>query len=228
MTKYVSIDTETTGLNPSNCQLLEIGLVIFDSQETNFKQTSNNSLRIVLVREELKGYIFAFNMNQSLIKEMIDFTPNFDLPNADSVIEKVTEDLTTLYVDMRSKNLLDELYGCEDYDSLKILQYKITEFLSKAKVKGKLNIVGKNFSSFDKGFLEKYNCFKSTILDRARHRVLDVGSMYVTPEDEFLPDLKTCLTRAMFENVVPHTAVEDAVLVVKAALYKFNSMSNFN
>ena len=29
-TKYVSLDIETTGLNPENCQVLEIGAVIDD------------------------------------------------------------------------------------------------------------------------------------------------------------------------------------------------------
>lgn len=230
MTKYVSIDIETTGLDPVVSEVLEVGIVIFDSEEP-FIERASNCLRIVLVKDSIKGNVFAINMNQKLIKEMIDIAPKFDEPNADSILEEVYQGLgdkphcTTWYVDLRNKNLLDDLYGYDKSSSIVLdkLKYKITEFLSAAKVKGKLNIVGKNFSSFDKRFLEELNCFKSSILDRSRHRVLDVGSMYVTSKDDCLPDLKECLKRAGLNCTVPHTAVEDAILVVKAAQYKFNA-----
>jgi hypothetical protein len=220
--KYISIDTETTGFNPDTSQLLEVGIVIFNSSES-FTPSSDNSLRIVLVQDELKGNSFAINMNNSLIQEMIKIGPKFDEPNVDFIIEEVTDTLTTLYIDLRSKHALTSnlyIYDCEK--ALSNLSYKITAFLSAAKVEGKFNIAGKNFSGFDKLFLEQFDCFKTSILNRARHRVLDIGSMFVTKEDEYLPDLKECLMRCGHEIEVPHTAVEDAQLIVKAALYKFN------
>lgn len=218
--KYISIDTETTGLDSLNCDLLEVGIVIFDSQN-RFEQSIDNTLRIVLVQDNIRGNTFAINMNQNLIKEMLNIAPQFDLPNADLIIETEFNNTTTWFVDLRNKNILDKLYNYKNEDALNILKYKLTEFLSNAKIHGKLNIAGKNFSNFDKLFLEKYSCFKTTILNRARHRVLDVGSMYVNKNDESLPDLKECLKRANLNFEVPHTAVEDAILVVKAAQYKF-------
>jgi oligoribonuclease (3'-5' exoribonuclease) len=220
MTKYISIDTETTGLDSLNSDLLEVGFAIFDS-EYLFEQNVNNTLRIVLIQDAIKGSVFAINMNQTLLKEILEITPQFDLPNAELVIEKQHNNTTIWYVDLRPKDILDKLYSYKNEDALNIVKYKLTEFLSNAKVNGKLNIAGKNFSGFDKLFLEKYNCFKSTILNKAHHRVLDVGSMYVNNIDENIPDLKECLKRAGQNIDVPHTAVEDAILVVKAAQYKF-------
>lgn len=221
MVKYISLDTETTGLDPNTSELLEVGLVIFDS-EVPFVQTSENSLRIVLVKENIKGNLFAINMNINLLKEMLRVIPDFNDNENKSIIEDVQPNLTTWYVDLRPKNILDSLYQYEDHENLDTLKYKLVEFLSKAKVDGKLNIAGKNFANFDKGFLSKYNCFKTSILNRMRHRVLDVGSMFVTSEDSCIPDLNTCLKRAGINEEVPHCAVDDARLVALCAQYKFN------
>lgn len=70
-----------------------------------------------------------------------------------------------------------------------------------------LNIVGKNFGSFDRNFiLRDWPHFKS------RHRILDVGSSFFNPiyDHDGLPDLKTCMERVGKTGVVAHTAVEDA------------------
>jgi DNA polymerase III epsilon subunit-like protein len=226
--KYLSIDTETTGLDPAVCELLEVGIVVFDSDK-KFIQTNKNSLRIVLVRDTIQGNVFAINMNIKLIQEMMSVAKEFDLPCADEIIVKEYDTVTTWYVDLRTKkdgpdNCYKSAFGihCLNVETPSCFTNKLVKFLNDAEVNtGKLNIAGKNFSSFDAKFLEKYYAFKTAILDRARHRVLDIGSMYVTKSDSFIPDLKHCLERAGLNNEVPHTAVEDAVLVVKAAQFKF-------
>ena len=48
-----------------------------------------------------------------------------------------------------------------------------------------------------------------------RPRVLDIGSMYLQAEDKSLPGLKTCMERAGIIEEVPHSAIKDAVLVIK-------------
>jgi oligoribonuclease len=226
--KYLSIDIETTGLDPAVCEVLEVGIVVFDSDK-KFVQTNKNSLRIVLVRDTIQGNVFAINMNIKLIQEMMSVAKEFDLPCADEIIVKESDTVTTWYLDLRVReDNLDGYYknafgrNCLSVVTPSSFTNKLVEFLDNAEVNtGKLNIAGKNFSSFDVKFLEKYYAFKTVILDRARHRVLDIGSMYVTKDDSFIPDLKHCLERAGLNNEVPHTAVEDAVLVVKAAQFKF-------
>lgn len=221
MTKYLSIDTETSGLDPANSELLEVGMVVFDSKE-KLKLTQYNALRIVFVKEQIQGNIFAINMNINLLNEISKISKEFDKPGTDSIIEIITEDLTTWYVDIRGKRLLDTMflssYLDEDNQAIGDLTYKLTAWLSSAKVGNKLNIAGKNFAMFDKAFLEKFSCFKKTILKRMSHKVLDIGSLYVTKQDECLPSLDECLQRAGINEAVPHTAVDNARLTALAAL----------
>ena len=66
MTKYLSIDTETTGLDPLKSELLEVGIIVFDSEKP-FQQSSYNALRIVFVKEQIQGNLFAINLNKKLL-----------------------------------------------------------------------------------------------------------------------------------------------------------------
>jgi len=219
--KYLSIDVETTGLDPNTSQLLEVGLVVADSN-IPFVQTKDNSLRIVLLREEIKGNIFALNMNQKLLATILAKNAELKEKNKDETkdfgMNETTEFVSTYYISLDALDKINEP-----------LDVYITFLLNKFFVKngldtGKITVAGKNFASFDKRFLEPYESFKTMILDRMHHRVLDVGSMFVEYTDECIPDLKTCLKRAGFENEVPHTAVEDAILVIHCAQFKFGSI----
>lgn len=233
--KLLSIDTETTGLDPNISELLEIGIVVFDSEE-KFTQTCDNSLRIVLCKPQIEGNIFAINLNIDLLNEINVYNKQFDSKNG-LILEK-TEELTTLYVSVDNK-LNTSAYtftglGTPTYmDNVDKAANYIKSFITSAGVEGKYNIAGKNFVGFDKEFISKYLAFKQVIVDNARHRVLDVGSMYVDPTDKCLPNLSQCLERAGLPHEVPHTAVEDAILVVKAAQAKWiqqpfnNDGSNF-
>lgn len=223
MTKYLSIDCETSGLDPTKSELLEVGIVVFDTEE-KLLLNQYNALRIVFVKEQIQGNIFAINMNINLLNEILKVSKEFDKPETGTIIENNTEDLTTWYVDVRGKRLLDTMflssYVDEDNQAIADLTYKLTVWLSGAKLGNKLNVAGKNFAIFDKAFLEKFSCFKKTILKRMSHKVLDVGSLYVTKQDEHLPSLDECLQRAGINEAVPHTAVDDARLTALAALFK--------
>lgn len=60
---YVSIDLETTGLDPNNCQILEIGAV---AQELGGNEIER--FHSILKHDEVYGSTFALNMNQRLLK----------------------------------------------------------------------------------------------------------------------------------------------------------------
>ena len=51
--KYISIDTETTGLDASRDMLLELALVVADTEQP-FELTTDNSLRIVFAEKKLQ------------------------------------------------------------------------------------------------------------------------------------------------------------------------------
>jgi hypothetical protein len=224
MTKYLSVDTETSGLDPDKSELLEVGIVVFDTEDSELVLTSYNSLRIVFVKEQIQGNIFAINMNINLLNEILTMSKEFDKLDTGTIIEKVSDSLTTWYVDIRRVRLLDTMflsnYLDEDNQVIGDLTYKLTAWLSAAKVKGKLNVAGKNFAMFDKAFLEKFSCFRKVILRKMSHKVLDIGSMYVSKEDKCLPSLDECLQKAGINEAVPHNAVDDARLTALAALFK--------
>lgn len=75
-----------------------------------------------------------------------------------------------------------------------------------------LNIVGKNFGPFDRNFI-----LKDWPKFRHRYRILDMGSAFYNPyyDREMLPDLKKCKERVGLPDEVLHTALEDAMDVVK-------------
>lgn len=82
-----------------------------------------------------------------------------------------------------------------------------------------INAAGKNFANCDLNFLNK-----QTDLDKhvyIRHTILDPGILYMEKDDKTIPGLGKCLARAGFDDTVAHTAVEDALDVVKLIRYKF-------
>ena len=62
---------------------------------------------------------------------------------------------------------------------------------------GKLTVVGKNFASFDLAFLRHEKPFLKEVVPMFRHRVIDVGTLFLDPGvDEKLPGTEECARRA--------------------------------
>lgn len=91
----------------------------------------------------------------------------------------------------------------------------LSNFLTGNKVDAKrVPTAGKNFASFDKQFLERLPHFTEWI--RFNHRFYDPSMLYLDFEkDEGIPDTKTCMERAGIGGEVAHTAIEDAIVVIK-------------
>lgn len=81
-------------------------------------------------------------------------------------------------------------------------------------VNGRPTVAGKNFGSFDLGFLRRMpgwtNMFSS--------RILDLGPLCLEPGDTGVPDSANCFARCGLGAVVAHTALEDARRVGQAVL----------
>jgi len=84
-----------------------------------------------------------------------------------------------------------------------------------------INVAGKNFGNCDLNFLNKQTDLERHV--HIRHTILDPAILYVTKADRQLPGLATCLARAGFDANVAHTAVEDALDVVKLMRHKFGA-----
>ena len=78
----------------------------------------------------------------------------------------------------------------------------------------KFTAAGKNFAAFDRQWLEDIEGWTDHV--KCHHRSLDVGNMFVDlANDDTMPSLDECLKRAGIEKEVAHTAVEDALDVVR-------------
>lgn len=76
---------------------------------------------------------------------------------------------------------------------------------------GKVTAAGKNIRSLDLPVLQRLG-FR---MDVFHHRTLNVGNLFVTPQDDHLPDLKACLQRAGLPAEVSHDALDDCKQVVR-------------
>jgi DNA polymerase III epsilon subunit-like protein len=95
---------------------------------------------------------------------------------------------------------------------------------------GNLNVLGKNFGTFDKVFLERLDSFKEFRYNFHR-RILDPAILFTDWKNDLeLPNLEACKERsAIFENnTVQHTALEDAWETLQLLRYKTNNYTNGN
>lgn len=82
------------------------------------------------------------------------------------------------------------------------------------------NVLGKNFAGFDHVFLRRLPGWKQ-LFD---FRILDLGNLICTQADKKLPNLKASLERCGIHDVVPHTALDDAILTGRAAWAAFKNL----
>jgi hypothetical protein len=168
---YVSIDIETTGLDPMMCQVIEVGAV-YDNWVDPISEL--RTFHAVLKWPIIYGEPHALAMNAALLRRM----------EGGHTIEpcELGEDFHYWLLDV-----------CLDpFD---------------------VQAAGKNFSSFDMPFLYGVPNFKEKV--HFRHRVIDPAILFWLPEDESLPGSKTCYERADMDTHIAHTALEDALAVVR-------------
>lgn len=225
--KYVSIDIETTGLDPENCQVLSIGAVI---EDTNDIKPLDELPRFhgVIKRRAISGDTYAINLNRDLIQTMLNYTES-----------RVEEERTWIEqtTGMRfydEQEIVQEFYywlaqnGFVDFNEPASGGYvtmrdgqAVPAITNKTKP---INITtaGKNFGTFDLKFLEKLPRWKQLV--RVRQRILDPSILYTNwKEDDSLPGLGLCKRRANLPEEVAHDAIEDALDVILLLRREYNS-----
>lgn len=100
--RYVSIDIETTGLNPERDQILEFGAVIGD---TNKKYDINNAIKFhkIILHRRIVGDVFAINMNREIIQEIKEAYDKSELNRAFCSIQYLEEN----FIEWLKKNRFD-------------------------------------------------------------------------------------------------------------------------
>jgi oligoribonuclease len=216
--KYISIDVETTGLDPDFNKILSIGAVIEDTlNPLPFKKLPK--FHAVIKHESVYGSIFALNLNRDLIKAMKDYaearTPELKAEVEEAFGAKFYEEdeVVEALFQFCYDNGLVEPDPNRINNTRKIVNGREYPTLTSNMPKVYLNCAGKNFAGFDKKFLEKLPRWKQVF--SIRSRVLDPGILFVDwINDESIPSLDECKQRAGIDGVVTHNAVEDAMDVV--------------
>jgi hypothetical protein len=225
--KYVSIDIETTGLDPEKHQILTIGVVVEDtSNKVPFQELP--SIHIAILRDEIVGSPFAINMNKDIIESIVYYQTAKDQDEKndlvqmkgmvfckeDDAVEIIFRFLYDNGIEPNWKDPSDAFNG-----HVQIVNGKTYPMFTSDLPKVCFNAAGKNFSSFDLRFLERLPGWKQIF--RVRSRVLDPGILFTDwVNDESIPGLSDCKNRAGLDSLVTHDAVDDAKDVI-ALLRKF-------
>lgn len=182
---YVSIDIETTGFTLETGHVLEFAAV-FDDGHENLADCPNFST--LIYDGKIWGEAGALVMNAGIIAEI---EKGIRLPIGGENKRPI-----------RSQDL--GYYFCEWLSVV----CRIGQF-------DKITVAGKNFLAFDWAFLKDLKGFPQMRgpKPKIRHRVIDVGSMYLAEDDETIPDTQTCCLRAGINQMSNHRALDDALMV---------------
>lgn len=194
--QYCSIDIETTGLNPKTCDIVQFAAVI-DDLSNPLPLEKLPRFQTYFNQSTFTGEPYALSMHPAIFRKI-----------ADAQQYKVEEDQEGNRF-MQIGDLPCALYNFLTGNGIK-------EDPKSGRVK--ITVAGKNVGMFDLPFLKKKIKYwdKITIL----HRVIDPAILYYLPGDKVLPDSKLCMERAGFAGEVAHTALEDALMVVKLVRHK--------
>ena len=183
--KYVSIDIETTGLDPETCQIIEFAAVIEDTSNPFIPVDDLPSFRRLVTHDLYQGEPYALAMHADKFYKLSDKNKH-----RGEIIRSV---------------FLAPAFACFLHQELGS---------SDTHTPVKVSAAGKNFAAFDLQFLKRLpewnSCIKvsSRILDPG-------NLFFDPEFDEDLPDLLTCKKRAGWETEVKHEALEDARDVIR-------------
>ena len=194
--KYCSIDIETTGLNPKKCDIVEFAAVLDDLSNPQ-PLDKLPRFQTYFQQPTYTGEPYALGMHPVIFKKIADAW---------------------------QKRLEENEFG-ERFMNIADLPCAFKNFLTKNGVpedpkygRVKITVAGKNAAMFDLPFLKKKikNWGDVTFL----HRVMDPAILYYQPGDLVLPDSKLCMERAGLAGEVAHTALDDALMVVRLLRHK--------
>lgn len=198
-----SIDLETTGIDSETCDVIEFACVVDDLQN----QKPIDELPVFHAYVLPKGDLYEKT-------ESLQYNGD---PRALSFHAKIFAKIAD---HLEGKNPAGLFLHPEEVGEA------LADFFNEYGISGKVTPAGKNFSSFDYGFIELLPDFTDFVgLERAnfippsgvtlRKRVMDPAVLFFNVEtDEALPDSKECCKRAKVPFTETHTAVDDAKAVI--------------
>lgn len=199
--RYVSIDLETLGTNPSYCDIIEFGAVI-DDGKTALDELQFFHRYILPPRRYGRA---RFYQGEPYAMAM----------HAEKLYRIDAREEPYLYTD--PEDLAKEFWAF----------LVNNDFKEEEDGSVKAVVAGKNFFGFDMRFLRQIRrnseggCkFEDKV--KFHHRAHDPAELYFDPKsDELPPGLDQCLARAGIQKSVEHSAVADALDVIRVLRYKW-------
>lgn len=214
--KYISIDIETTGLSPTNDQILTVGAIIEDSENKRpFEELPK--FHVALLHGRITGSPYALNMNKHIIQNMNTFMETKDEEKKKQLQTELGLEFVQprevagkfwqfLFVNGLVQNRTDYVTVNGNGEILPVINNTTKAVY--------ITVAGKNFGTFDKLFLENLPNWSDLI--KFRTRILDPSILFIDwNSDKEPPSLQKCKDRAKIEGKVSHDAVEDAWDVVQ-------------
>lgn len=209
--KYVSVDIETSGLDPERNQVLSIGAIIEDTTK-KLPYEKIPKFYKVLNQREITGRPFPLQLNMILIEQLAVYQEGEKTEELKDIVAEPDE-VIKLFYDFLYENGLYEYPLPLDEEVRMINGRPYPVFGSKTKPI-RINVAGKNYGTFDKLFLEKLPWWQKLI--KIRHKIADPGILYVDwDKDDQIPGMDLCKQRAGISGVVTHNALDDAWDVVQ-------------
>ena len=185
--RYLSIDLETTGLDPEQHEVLELAAIIDDLKDLR-PTDSLPRFQAYVVQPSYRGDPFALSMNAEILRKIAMFRAG--------KIKNTENNFTELFLDPSHL-----IFALRDW--LRTHNFDITQ---------KITVAGKNVAGFDLQFIKRLPEADTLLI---HHRVIDPAMFYLREEDVVVPDTKECLVRADLMGEVQHRALDDALDVIR-------------
>jgi hypothetical protein len=182
--RYISIDIETTGLNPKCDQVLELAAII-DDWKSPVEQLP--AFHCYVKHDVYHGDAYAINLNARIFKILAD--PQSVKPQrvVHSLANPTDQTLTIALQGVTRINFILKPEEVAGY---------FVEWLRENRI-NKFTAAGKNFGIFDYQFLKELPN-SSILTSRMHHRSIDPAILFWDPtiDGSKLPNLDECLKRA--------------------------------
>jgi hypothetical protein len=207
--KYISLDIETTGLDKDKNQVVEVGAVLDEIGSTTPIEELPK-FRAVLLHDVLVSAVYCANLHRDLWVEILEAQQIYssEIKKDSFVVGVFGGREHTVYCKPKMFETLFHRWLGENFFS----PFRAEETRNNSETI-KINVAGKNPGTFDIPFLEALPGWRGLV--KFQRRVLDPASHCILPDDEHIPDLQECLKRCGLEGTVQHTAVDDAIDIIR-------------
>lgn len=207
--RYISLDIETTGLDHEKNQIVEVGAVLDEIGGTTPIEELPK-FRVVLLHDEMVMGPYCANLHKGLWDEISNLTHPYitSIKNYKYAEQPTGIPLTSYYCKPDMFETLFHKWVRKNY-----LRPFPSDRMSDSPEIIEINVAGKNPGTFDIPFLKALPGWQGLV--KFQRRVLDPTSHCILPDDEHIPDLQECLKRCGLESTVKHTAVDDAIDVIR-------------